>query len=249
MLFSIVGLLTATSLLVASTISEPAVDIQYTPPPPPYVGEPSGRGRGGGTRGPECDRYAGVTPLVPLVQVGDRSIHWGLTTETHPTIWLAIPNGLVEGTPIELAIYDSQDQIIYRSMQQAKTTSAGSVSIIPTATAPPLSTDQVYRWTVSIFCDVELPDVPLQVAGYVQRVVPPMALADSLRDVDPLQRAALYAEAGIWYDALATLGHHYQQNPNPAIATAWTTLLQQANLDQVPNTPFGSCCSLAPLGR
>lgn len=218
----------------------PANSILFTPPPPPDVGEPSDRSQGGGTRSPRCEQYEGVTALVPMVQTGDRQVRWGITTRAHPIIWLSAPKGLVKGTPIEFVLRDDNDQIIERSVQSAVATVPGSVSF---TTAIPLQIGKTYRWIASITCDTEIPDVPLRVEGYIQRAAQPETLTPP---TDPFQQAAAYASKGIWYDALAVLGKQYRQDRSPAIAAAWLKLLQQVNLDQLPNTPIGSCCRVEP---
>lgn len=238
----LLSLLTSLFVLVPSirTVGQtPASPILFTPPPPPYVGEPSGRGQGGGTRSPDCDRYEEVTALVPIVQVGERSIHWGLTTLAQPTVWVSAPNGLAEGTPIEFVMRNDSGQIVDRSVQVTVAVAPGSVSFTPAA---PLQIGETYRWIVSITCDAAMPDVPVRVEGYIQRVAAPATLEAA--PVDPLQQAVIYASVGIWYDALAVLGD--RPDRSPMIAAAWSSLLEQINLDQLPNTPIGSCCHPEP---
>jgi len=236
--------LLTTFLVLTPSISTgsqtPTNSMLFTPPPPPDVGEPGDRSQGGGTRSPKCEQYEDVTALVPTVQTGDRQVRWGLTTRAHPVIWLSAPQGLIKGTPIEFVLRDDGDKIVERSVQTAVATVPGSVSF---TTAVPLQIGKTYRWIASITCDTEIPDVPLRVEGYIQRVAQP---ATSTSLTDPSQQAAAYARAGIWYDALAVLGKQYRQDHSPAIAAAWLKLLQQVNLDQLPNTPIGACCSVEP---
>jgi hypothetical protein len=220
--------LSGTPLRVAASVTIP-----FNPPPPPDVGEPTGRGQGGGTRGPECAPYEDVAALVPTVMVGDRPIQWGQTTEAHPTVWIATPLGLEAGLRVEFTLRDARDATVYRSIHEAIATEPGSLSFTPRGTF--LEVGELYAWSVSIFCDVEVPDVPVTVGGYIQRVE---SLADSgYASTNPLQRSAEYAAAGIWYDALTVLGHSYTQSSDPAIGEAWSLLLQQVSLGAIAHVP------------
>jgi hypothetical protein len=159
-------------------------------------------------------------------------VQWGFTTASHPTVWLSAPEGLEEGVAIEFALWN-QAQLVHRSTHSTASAPAGSVSLTPTD-APTLELGEVYYWTVSIFCDAETPDVPVTIGAYIQRIAAPENWDAT---AEPLQQSAAYARAGIWYDALTVLGNQYREDGNSAIADAWTTLLQQANLS--PALPVG----------
>ncbi|MBD1909339.1 DUF928 domain-containing protein [Leptolyngbya sp. FACHB-8] len=214
----------------------------FTPPPPPVVGEPGGRGQGGGSRSPECERYADVTALVPTVQVGDRTFQWGLTTRSHPTVWLSAPAGLADAVPIEFTLWSEDPQPIYRTLLTSTATAPGAFRVTFPEDTPALSTGTVYHWTVSIFCNPETPDVPVRVDAYIQRTE--LSIPQETSDV--LQTSAAYARGGVWYDALSLLGEQYGESGDEAIAAAWTDLLQQVNLHQLPNRPIGACCQTSP---
>jgi hypothetical protein len=51
----------------------------------------------------------------------------------------------------------------------------------------------------------------------------------------------LYAQAGLWYDALAALASLRQSQPqNPAFVTEWRELLGAVNLEALANQPISS---------
>jgi len=231
------GLWLVPQISLAQPESEDSRDRTFQSPPPPDVGEPRGRSRGGGYRGPECERYADMTPLVPTVQGGDRAFPWGLTTQTHPTLWLSAPEGLAEGVPIEFALWSEAPRPVYRTLLTSNATPPGSFQVQVPDDAPALSSDVVYYWTVSIFCDPETPDVPLEMGAYIQRTDAAIPSAS-----DALQRSAAFGQAGIWYDALTVLGEGYLEQREGAIASAWSNLLNQVGLNPQPNDPVGSCC-------
>lgn len=208
------------------------------PPPPPHIGEPGGRGQGGGSRGDACRRYEGVTALVPVA--APSAVAWGVSVADHPTLWLYAPQGLAANLPLELVLEDETGQNRYRTMVRSTETIAGVFSLSLPATAPPLPVGN-YRWSVSIFCDSIEPDLPIVLQGNLQRIAPPVDLQSQLAQTqDPIEQAKLYAQAGIWYDALTTLG---ERRPQATDAAVWSDLLQQGNLDAFATAPITLCCT------
>ena len=61
----------------------------------------------------------------------------------------------------------------------------------------------------------------------------------------PRQRVALYAQAGIWQDALTTLGElRVRQRQDAALATDWKDLLDSVGLDNISTEAIVECCTL-----
>lgn len=228
------------TLMVASAAD--ASNPTYNPPPPPVVGEPGGRGQGGGYRGPECEPYAAITPLVPTAQGPAVPFQWGQTTRSHPTVWLAAPAGLAEGVTLELTLWADGTNQIYRTLLSSRDRPTGSFSVTFPPDAPALVDGEVYYWMLSIFCDPDVPDLPVRVGAYIQRTDLPVPAPAA----DPLNQSATYAAAGIWYDALAVLGANDSHAAETAVALTWLDLLQQVNLDTLPHQPTGSCCQEIP---
>lgn len=230
--------LTAAIALTPSVgVAQPSRLRFMPPPPPPNIGEPNGRGQGGGSRGGACQRYEGITALVPLATP---STVWGITVADYPTLWLYAPQGLAENVPLELVLEDETNRSRYRTVVRSTETIAGVFSLSLTAKPLPVGN---YRWSVSISCDPAEPDLPITIQGNLQRIAPSALLQSQLAQTqDPIERASLYATAGIWYDALTALGERRRQ-ANDA-AAAWSDLLQQANLDPFAAAPIAPCCSL-----
>jgi hypothetical protein len=174
--------------------------IRWTPPPaPPNLGDPSDRGQGGGSRG-SCLPYKDVSALLPRSQ-------WGLTTLAHPTIWLNAPKGIAANLPLEFVLQDAAGKTLFKERIDSAATPAGTTQIPFPAAAPALQVNQQYRWSIAIYCDAEVPDQPLTVRGGISRsALSPTATEDLAKATTAIERAAIYAEEGIWYDALTTLG-------------------------------------------
>jgi hypothetical protein len=190
--------------------------IRWQPPtPPPNLGDPGDRGQGGGSRGP-CDVYRAASALLP-------SSHWGLTTNDRPTVWLNLPQGLGAEVPLVFALEDAQGKVLFKELTMAVQQEAGPVPFAFPETAPALQVNQQYRWSISIYCDAKVPDRPVVIRGGIGR----SASTPKTIGLSPIDRAAIYAEQGFWYDALTTLGMAKQDGE---AAIAWQELLRQAGV-------------------
>jgi hypothetical protein len=55
----------------------------------------------------------------------------------------------------------------------------------------------------------------------------------------PIDRIALYAANGLWYDAIATLATLRRESPDNVIATnQWTALLESVGLSEFAGMPL-----------
>ena len=242
-IISIALVLNCSTRAIGQTASQPR--IHFVPPPPPSIGEPSGRDRGAGSRGPTCQRYQQVTALVPSITT-TQSIAWGRTTEAHPTLWFNAPQGLAANLPIEFVLQDETGQYRYKEDVQTSETPAGVFSLSLPAAADALQVGKTYQWSVFIYCDPDAIDLPVAVKGSLERIALPAELQNQLDSTqDILERASLYAENGIWYDALTTLGKRIRQSDDSAITSAWADLLNQANLSGLDSGKvIVPCCEM-----
>lgn len=268
-LHQIIGVASTLALVTALssakvTRSQPAaianpslVAIQFNPPaalpPPPVVNDPgSGRSQGGAGRGCGNRPEELPTPLVPLA-TGSKNVRWGLTNTDRPTFWLHTPKGIKDGALIVLVLQDGIGKTSHRLTFQIPPHSPSAVLSLPIpATAPPLQANTLYRWEIRLFCNsgnsaLAEPsiDIPIIFKGGIQRTTLSAKRQRQLETVrTPLDRATFYANNGIWYDALTTLGVQVQgkQSIDSAISRAWSDLLCQANLQPVTTSSIAPCC-------
>jgi Domain of Unknown Function (DUF928) len=214
--------------------------IRFVPPPPPDLGEPGGRPEGGGSRG--CQSIA----LVPQTAIG----HWGQTTAERPTFWfrLATARNLSSNDRLRFVLRDEAKQVVYQTEFAVPNIAPGIIKLSLPNTVAPLKTQALYRWEFSLGCDAAtVEDRPSTVVGTIQRVALTPAIASQIAaTTTPLEQAKLYASQGMWYDAVTLLGNELQPqtSPDPAIASAWKSLLEQVNLTALEAVPFTPCCSL-----
>jgi Domain of Unknown Function (DUF928) len=206
--------------------------------PPPDLGTPDGRRRGGANRGP-CQSYEGLTALVPTT---DAKV-WGLTVSAYPTFWFYLPHQLTDETAVEFTVQDASDNSLYNTRFTAPNTASGLIKLTIPSAESPLEVNQSYSWTLAIFCDPARPFASVSVSGTIRRVAFESDDQTQLNAASPLEQVNLYAARGIWFDALDTLATLYWADSQPSqLTTTWADLLQQANLEHVAEYPRTECC-------
>lgn len=217
----------AISLGVAAALGWPLVPVAQAVPTPPDQGAPSGRQRGGASRG-DCMAYQGLTALVPVV---DGSV-WSQTHSPTPDFFFYIPQSLTADVPLEMVVQDSDDNYVFR--KQFSVDAAAGILTVPVSPAETeLTPGESYSWTFSIYCDAARPSASVAVFGTVTRVAAgtmPEA-GHPLTPAQQLDLAKQYAAAGIWHEALGlTLALHQADPDNAEYLEALDALLQQAGL-------------------
>ncbi|BAY27459.1 hypothetical protein NIES2100_72830 [Calothrix sp. NIES-2100] len=197
-----------------------------------------GRRTGGGTRG-ECSSNAGK--LMALVPENNLA----LTQQAYPNILFYIPQTSKPIT-MEFVLQDDSRNSVYektftKNGSDTKTDSGEiiNLSLLDSTSLPPLITGKTYHWYLSIICDPENRASDIVVHGWIQRVAVDPNLARKVEQASLLERANLYAKAGLWQDALATLAElRYSQPRDSKLAASWTELLQSEKLDAIAQETF-----------
>jgi hypothetical protein len=213
--------------------------IVFNAPTPPSQGTPGGRSQGGASRGP-CQEYQDLAALVPTTE----GVVWGKTTQATPSLWFYLPQALTADTPMEFTLQDADDNYVYSDSFEGTDIPAGLIQFEIDPEAQPLQTDQLYTWTLVIYCDPAQPTQSVFVNGTLQPTSLDPALQSQLTTAEGLDQARLYAANGIWYDALNTLAESQQTQPTaPRLSQAWEDLLRQAGLEEFATKSFTPCCS------
>jgi hypothetical protein len=205
---------------------------------------------GGGSRGTCPAVTKKLTALVPMISgsahksqnpvlslVPSGSV-FGLTVSERPTFWFYFPYPLSSKLPVEFTLLDNNGKELYKTNLSESGTAPGVVGFSLPATAPALEVNKRYNWYFTIYCNKE---EPIFVSGWIGRVPLDPALKEQLEQAKPQQKAALYANAGIWFDAATTLAQLRLQNPNdPTLQQDWVKLLQSINLEAIAQEPITS---------
>ncbi|MEM9162059.1 MAG: DUF928 domain-containing protein [Cyanobacteria bacterium P01_F01_bin.4] len=211
-----------------------AIQFKVPPRPPTANGGRPARRVDLGSRSP-CGDYTGyLTALLPSPDVTDQL----LTLSDRPGVAVYVPfeANSIQAMTFELWRVDETGQFAYELTLPLTPTQQlpGVVHVSLPDTAPPIEVDHTYNWSLSVTCeDPALDPEPLAVMGTFQRIAASPQLEQTLAEAQTLPAvAAAYAETGIWYDALATLGSLYRAEPeNTAVAADWASLLSVLEID------------------
>ncbi|MEH2257380.1 DUF928 domain-containing protein [Nostoc sp.] len=214
----------------------------FTQPPIPDSPPPGGRVRGGAKRGgpsgcppPKID----LTALVPFIQEANSVINvWAQTTVEHPSWFFYVPYTKDSPYTVEFVLQDPDANEVYKKAI-ALSDKPGVIRVSLPSTAPGLAVDKQYRWFFTINCDKQQNAPPTFVEGVIKRVNLSQATVKEIETAEPLKRYAIYAQNGIWYEALTTLAELRQKNPqDPALKSEWQNLLSSIRLNDVAEEPI-----------
>ncbi len=228
-----------TTIAQATTFNQPAL-----PPGPP----PGGRVRGGAKRGEVAacpSTKPDLTALVPFTEEANSVINvWAQTTVERPSWFFYVPYTKDLSYTVEFVLQDQDSNEIYQNDAIALPDKTGVIRVSLPSTAPALAVGKQYRWFFTINCDKEKNSPPTFVEGVIQRVELNPDIAKELQTTEPRKRYSIYAQKGIWYEALTTLAELRQKNPQDAALKAeWQNLLRSIRLDDIagenifPETP------------
>ncbi len=201
---------------------------------------------GGFSRSSSCEKGAKLTALVPppgldsKEQIKDDQSPIDYTTASHPTLWVHIPK-LPIGTTAQFTITkDGYQQRDFYSKRFDVADKSGIVGVkIPASTAA-LEVGTRYRWQVRIVCSG---NSELNLGSWVQRIdakqLPRDISPDKARTIlqqitteKPENRAPLYAELGLWQDAITSIAQlRFKTNTDPQLEQDWKDLLTQTKME------------------
>ena len=169
-----------------------------------------------------------LTPLLPKTKLG-------LTVSSHPTFMVYVPSNSAKA--VEFMLENEKGEGVYQTTVNLKSNSKIVEVPLPTSQSA-LEIGKDYKWVVSMICQQPGPRDPFT-EGVIRRVRADNALTSSLRTAKPLEKVALYAKSGIWFEAAVNMVQLRRSQPNnPEIASAWQDLLQSAGLEKIANEPL-----------
>ena len=181
----------------------------------PAVGKPRRR-VGGGRRG-TASELPKVFTLVPD--------HVGLTVSEQPLLYWYLSADDPGAVAFELTLIDGESIDPLVDTRISPPSQAGLQRIDLSEYGVPLALGQEYQWSVALVLNGAERSLDVVSTGWIERVTPSEALQASLEQTPPEQRAAVYGEAGIWYEMLASLVGQL-----PAARTDLEHLLEQVDL-------------------
>ena len=189
---------------------------------PPLRGAPGGR-VGGGTRGTGREVFL-LSVLAPD--------HTGLTVHEQPTLYWFISRPTT--LPVELTVVDPQGSQPVLEVRIPSPVQAGIHHLRLADHGVRLAPGVAYRWYVAVAPDPDRRSRDILAGGAIERVEFPDELRRELAQAETGAVPFLYAQAGIWYDALAAISELVEAAPNePRFRQQRTALMAQVGLAEV----------------
>jgi Domain of Unknown Function (DUF928) len=175
----------------------------------------------GGARGDAVD-----TVLVALVPN-----HIALTTQAQPSLfWFQSKPAKAK---FELTVVEPKKPKPLLSLTAHEADKPGIHRVKLAKYKIELQPDVAYEWSVAIVPDAENRSKDVIAKGVIKRIKPPGDLATRVDKASDLERAAAYAEAGVWYDAFESVSNAIEAHPDDASLRAQrASLLRQVGLPE-----------------
>jgi hypothetical protein len=187
----------------------------------PTRGAPGGR-VGGGTRGDK-------NVFVLSVLAPD---HSGLTTSEQPSLYWFISNST--SLPIELTVIDSKG---IKPLLETKLPAPAKAGIQRVRLADyniRLAPGVAYRWFVAVVPEADRRSKDILAGGAIERVDVPSDLKAKMATTNKSELFALYADAGMWYDAVAAISEMIDAAPqDQTLRKQRAALLSQVGLSAI----------------
>ncbi|MCC5636890.1 DUF928 domain-containing protein [Nostoc sp. CHAB 5844] len=197
---------------------------------------------GGSTRGSSC--LKGNRPLTSLMPPNKL----GLTLAERPTFFWFVPQSSVK-TAKFILLTDNNENVVYET-NVTLPNKPGIISFTLPNTAPKLAVGKSYHWYLTVVCNSQDSSINPWVDGWVERTQAEAPLSETLAKAQPQKLPSLYAEAGIWHEALATSAQLRRTEPNNLrVRINWWTLLKSVKLTAVASEQFIDCCTSEKVSR
>ena len=164
----------------------------YKPPP---RGAPGGQ-VGGASRG--TIKAAVPLPTIDLLALDG---HTGLTTSATPTLFFFVSQPIVWPTQFTISTATQPKPILEVNIPAPR--EAGVYSFRTADYPVRLEPGVLYTWSVSVILNPKSPSRDIVASASLLRTTAEPTVAAALRAAPPDRRAALFAQAGLWYDAVA----------------------------------------------
>lgn len=179
------------------------------------------------------------TPALELLPLTPES-NYGLTISEHPTFYAYIPQSN-DVKKIFFSLRDRDQKTLYQTEFAIEKTGV-IIHFSLSNTAPPLELDKDYEWSMVLMCNQTMkPDSP-RISAWVKRIEV-LDIPFHAQDYqNSLEIAAFYAQNGLWYDALNSLGNllRHSGRTSTDYAEQWQKFLSQdlVGLGAIANQPL-----------
>jgi len=205
---------------------------QYTPPD---RGLP-GRREGGGTRGGAACMEGGgtLTSFIPPTL-------FGTTTAAAPKLYWYVPQ--INAPMLEFVLLDAnEDEVYVQEIEGIEGPGIMSVEV-PTVvvegeTLSQLQENEDYHWFLSVVCNPNDRSGDIYTEGWVRRIPLDPSLDAQLSGKSATEQSNLYAQFGIWHDAMDAIAQAQCSIPTDSmVARQWDRILTSVGLESFASEP------------
>jgi hypothetical protein len=139
--------------------------------------------------------------MIPAIELLAPDGHAGETISPSPTLYYFVPAPVP--APIRFTISADQRVAPVLEVDIPSPKAAGFYVVSLADFGVRLEPGIFYVWSISATLNAEEPSNDIVASAALLRTVPDATTADTMRTASPLDRASLFARAGLWYDALA----------------------------------------------
>ncbi|AFZ26621.1 protein of unknown function (DUF928) [Cylindrospermum stagnale PCC 7417] len=191
---------------------------------------------GGASRGTSCVKgNKAFTPLIPANKLG-------LTFSERPTFFWYVPPSPVKTA--QLLVLDDSGKNVFYETSLTLPDKTGIISYTLPDNTPALEVGKTYRWYLTLVCDDQDSSSNPRVDGWVKRTQPELTLSEALLKSNLQQLPTLYADAGIWHEALTSLVQLRRTGTNKLKTTLnWRQFLNSVGLNAIASEPLIDCCT------
>ena len=190
---------------------------------PPLRGSPAGR-VGGGTRGMTERESFSLQVLAPN--------HIGLTVHDQPSLYWYVSKPIPH--PIEVTVIEKNavKPLVEKVINGPE---MGGIQAIHLADyGVHLRRDVPYKWFVTLVTDPDHRSKDIMAGGLITLVEPSPSLSAKLKVTSSNKAPYVYAEEGVWYDALEAISRMIDASPaNAGLRKQRASLLEQVGLSDV----------------
>ncbi len=231
--------------------------VRFKMPKLPNKGAPGNRS-GNASRGCETPNMA----LMPEVQeplsgtmAGTVSQVWGNTVAARPTFWVAIGGPGQTQSSVQFTLQDEAGQDLYQTTLATPDNPAVVPIALPATVA--LVVGERYRWFIKTQAQMICPtpngskvkQTNAYSEGFVVRLAIDPALSAQLKSAAPREQVGLYAEAGLWFEAITMVGEMRLREPgNEGWRSDWESLLESVGLTAQGQVPIAETKPAKSLG-
>ena len=235
------GLLSYPVVLQMSLSAVMAAPIKLRLPPPPPRGIAGNRAAAASRS--TCPVISQpLTAIVPEYRSAQGNQVWGLTKMEHPTFLFYVPYAKPALVDISFTLQDESNpgekKIVYQNSTITPASTPGMIRITLPKSSPTLATNKPYRWFLELNMGCTSGQRPLFVEGWIQRTELDRNLSQQIDRATPTEKVSLYAENGLWHDALTTLASLRATNPQDSeLNQDWQNLFNAIGLGNLADRP------------